>query len=173
MYSLLCPQCICIWFGTDLEQCVFFIIWNSWMNLVVARLQALNSGSLYYQSGPAVIGSIISVAVTLPLVLYMSVCLFIWCTYCVMAKLINGHSRKHPYNPHRGNWKLTPPPTPFGCPNSFTIIRNNFVSPPPLDGKNFFCEGSVGLFWNDPINEFKTFTLEILKQQITIILIIN
>jgi hypothetical protein len=78
-----------------------------------------------------------------------------------MAKLINGHSRKH-------TTIITTIIT-----TTFTIIRNNFVSPPPLDGKNFLCEGSVGLFWNDPINEFKTFTLEILKQQITIILIIN
>jgi hypothetical protein len=44
-------------------------------------LHARNSGSLYYKTGPAVIGSINSAAVTLPLVLYMSVCLFIWFTY--------------------------------------------------------------------------------------------
>jgi hypothetical protein len=47
-----------------------------------------------------------------------------------------GHSRKYPYLPHRGNWKLTPP-TPFGCPNTL--------------GRNFLCGGSVDLFWNDPI----------------------
>jgi hypothetical protein len=40
-----------------------------------------------------------------------------------------GHSRKHPYHPHEGNRKLTP--YPIGCPNTFTIIRNNF-SPLPL-----------------------------------------
>jgi hypothetical protein len=34
-----------------------------------------------------------------------------------------------------------PPPIPFGCPNTFTIIRNNFVSPPPPDGRNFLCGG--------------------------------
>jgi hypothetical protein len=53
-------------------------------------LHALNSGSLhgslYYQTGPAVIGSINSVVVTLPLVLYMSVCLF---DVFIMAKLTN------------------------------------------------------------------------------------
>ena len=37
-----------------------------------------------------------------------------------------GHSRKRPYHLHGRNRKLTP----FGCPNTFTIIRNNFVSPP-------------------------------------------
>ena len=53
-----------------------------------------------------------------------------------------GHSRKHPYHPHGGNWKLTSP-TPFGCPNTFTIIRNNFVSPPPV--------GECGSFLERPI----------------------
>ncbi len=42
-------------------------------------------------------------------------------------------------------------PTPFGCPNTF-IIRNNFFSPLPLDGRNFLRGGSMDLFWNDPIN---------------------
>jgi hypothetical protein len=59
-----------------------------------------------------------------------------------------GHSRKHPYHPHRGNRKLTP----FRCPNTFTIIRNNFFFPPPPDGRNFLCEGSMDLFCNDPIH---------------------
>jgi hypothetical protein len=46
------------------------------------------------------------------------------------------------------------PPTPFGCPNTFTIIRNNFVLkfPPPPDGRNFLRGGSVDLFWNDPFD---------------------
>ena len=57
-----------------------------------------------------------------------------------------GHSRKHPYHPNRGNWKLTPP-TPFRCPNTFTIIRKNVFSPPPPDGINFPCGGSVYFFW--------------------------
>ena len=34
-----------------------------------------------------------------------------------------------------------------GCPNTFTILRNHFFSPP--DGRNFLCGGSVDLFWND------------------------
>jgi hypothetical protein len=54
-----------------------------------------------------------------------------------------GHSRKHPYLPHGVNWKLTP--------NTLTIIRNNLFSPPPSDGGNFLCGGSVDLFWNDPM----------------------
>jgi hypothetical protein len=59
---------------------------------------------------------------------------------------VMGHSRKHPYHPHRGNRKLTP----LGCPNTFTIIRNNFFS--PLDGRNFLRGGSMDLFWKDPIH---------------------
>ena len=38
------------------------------------------------------------------------------------------------------------PPTPFGCPNTFTIIRNNFVSPPPPEGRNFLRVGGVWIF---------------------------
>ena len=52
---------------------------------------------------------------------------------------------KHPY--HGGNWKLTPP-TPFGCPNALTIIRNNFFSPPPPDGRNLW--GDCGSFLERP-----------------------
>jgi hypothetical protein len=43
------------------------------------------------------------------------------------------------------------PHTPFRCPNTFTIIRNNFFSPLPPDGRNFLCGGSMDLFWNDPL----------------------
>jgi hypothetical protein len=43
------------------------------------------------------------------------------------------------------------PPTPFGCPNTFTIIRNNFVSPPPPDGRNFLRGGECGSFLERPI----------------------
>jgi hypothetical protein len=57
------------------------------------------------------------------------------------------------------------PPTPFGCPNTFTIIRNNFFSPPPPDGRNFlFLSGwSVDLFWNDPIIVYKIVTILVHK----------
>jgi hypothetical protein len=64
----------------------------------------------------------------------------------------NGHSRKHPYLPHGGNWKLTPlPPSDVLNPNTLTVIRNNFFSSFPPDGRNFLCGGSVDLFWNDPM----------------------
>ena len=39
--------------------------------------------------------------------------------------------------------------TAFGCPNTLTIITNNFFSCP--DGRNFLRAGSVDNFWNDPI----------------------
>jgi hypothetical protein len=55
------------------------------------------------------------------------------------------------------------PPTPFGCPNTFTIIRNNFVSPPPPDGRNFLCGGSVYLFWNDPFAIILNYTTIFIK----------
>jgi hypothetical protein len=73
------------------------------------------------------------------------------------SKLLLGHSRKHPYHPHRGNrTEEINPPTPFGCPNTFTIIRNNFFSPPPPDGRNFLRGGSMDLFWNDPFCDIFT-----------------
>ena len=50
--------------------------------------------------------------------------------------------------------------SPFGCPNTFTIIRNNFFFPPPPDGRNFLCGGRMDLFWNNP------FCLSIKHQQI-------
>ena len=42
---------------------------------------------------------------------------------------IFGHSRKQPHLPPRRKLEVNPP-TPFGCPNTITIIRNNFLSPP-------------------------------------------
>ena len=48
-----------------------------------------------------------------------------------------GHSeRLHAYNlpPEEVNT-----PTPFGCPNTYTIIRNKFFSPPSRI--NFLCWG--------------------------------
>jgi hypothetical protein len=62
-----------------------------------------------------------------------------------------GHSRKHPWIPPPQRKFEVNPPTPFGCPDTFTIIRNNFFSPPPPDGRNFLRGGSVDLFWNDPL----------------------
>jgi hypothetical protein len=47
------------------------------------------------------------------------------------------HSRKHPYLSHVGNWKVT---SPFGCPNTLTVITNKFI-----------CGGRVDLFWSDPM----------------------
>jgi hypothetical protein len=63
-----------------------------------------------------------------------------------------GHSRKHPYHLHRaGNWKLTPLPPSDVLIHLLAIIRNNSVSPPPPDGRNFLRGGSVDLFWNYPL----------------------
>ena len=67
-----------------------------------------------------------------------------------------GSFQKTSIPPHGGNWKLTPlPPSDVLNANTFTIIRNNFFSPPPLDGRNFLRGGSVDLFWNDPLGHPK------------------
>jgi hypothetical protein len=53
--------------------------------------------------------------------------------------------------PQGNNLKLTPL-LPSDVLNNIvtTNIRNNVFSPPPPDGRNFLCGGSVDLFWNDP-----------------------
>ena len=63
---------------------------------------------------------------------------------------LNGSFQKTSIPPPRRKLEVNPP-TPFRRPNTFTIIRNNFVSPPPPDSRNFLRGGSVDLFWNDPI----------------------
>jgi hypothetical protein len=69
-----------------------------------------------------------------------------------------GSFQKTSIPPPQRKWEVNPP-TPFGCPNTFTIIRNNFFSPPPPDGRNVLRGGSMDLFWNDPFSQFKTGTL--------------
>jgi hypothetical protein len=56
-----------------------------------------------------------------------------------------GHSRKHPYVPHRGNWKLNPS-TPLGCDLIHLLqdYQKQFFSL-----ANFLLGGNLDLFWND------------------------
>ena len=70
--------------------------------------------------------------------------------YLYYLALSNGSFQKTSIPPPRRKLEVNPP-TPFGCPNTFTIIRNNFFSPPLPDGRNFFRGGSMDLFWNDPM----------------------
>ena len=50
--------------------------------------------------------------------------------FVVCGIILLGHSRKHPYHPHGGNWKFSPP-YPFGCPNTFPIYLKQFFLPSP------------------------------------------
>ena len=59
-----------------------------------------------------------------------------------------GHSRKHPYHPHRGNRKLTPLPPSDGL---IHLSETIFSPLHPPDGRNFLRGGSMDLFWNDPM----------------------
>jgi hypothetical protein len=70
---------------------------------------------------------------------------------------INGSFQKTSIPPPRRKLEINPP-VPFGCPVIHLLfnIRNNFFSPPPPDGRNFLCGGSVDLFWNDPMNQSLT-----------------
>ena len=65
------------------------------------------------------------------------------------------HSRKHPYHPHGGNWKLTPLP-PLDVLIHFTIIRNNFVSPSPSGQQKFPPWGECGSFLERPNTHLPT-----------------
>jgi hypothetical protein len=91
----------------------------------------IQNTTTYYIYKSAYINTMLLLFKVAPLTLYR-------CSYSGLDIL--GHSRKHPHLP-----------TPFGCPNTITIIRNNLLSPPPPDGRNFLCGGSVDLFWNDPL----------------------
>ena len=71
------------------------------------------------------------------------------CTKVTEVQCDIGSFQKTSIPPPRRKLEVNPP-TPFGCPNTFIIIRNNFVFPPPPDGRNFPRGGSVDLFWNDP-----------------------
>ena len=55
-----------------------------------------------------------------------------------------GHSRKHPYLPHRGNWKLTPLP-PSDVPIHL-LLSETIFSPLPL------CGGKCGSFLERPMH---------------------
>ena len=64
-----------------------------------------------------------------------------------IAKL--GNSRKHPYLPHGGNWKLTPLPPSDALVH--LLLSETIFSPLPLRTAEISSVGgSVDLFWNDP-----------------------
>ena len=65
-----------------------------------------------------------------------------------MQSGVLGHSRKHPYHPQRGNWKLTPLP-PLDVLIHLLLPETIFFSPPTLDGRNFLWE--CGSFLERPI----------------------
>ena len=65
------------------------------------------------------------------------------------AELYIGSFQKTSIPPPQRKLQVNPP-TPFGCPNTFTIIRNNFFSPPPPDGR-FPPGGECGSFLERPI----------------------
>ena len=62
-----------------------------------------------------------------------------------------GHSRKHPYHPHGGNWKLTSLP-PSDVLIHLLLSETIFSPPPPSGRQKFRRGGSMDLqFWNDPM----------------------
>jgi hypothetical protein len=90
--------------------------------------------------------------------------------------MLMGHSRKHPYHPHGGNRKLTPLP-PLDVLIHSLLSETNFFSPPPSDGRNFLCGGSMDLLWNDPIWNYvskkylKLFYLELQLSRVFVLIV--
>ena len=65
------------------------------------------------------------------------------------SKSFIGSFQKTSIPPLRRKFEVNPPAS-FGCPNTFTIIRDKLLYPPPPDGTNFLRGGSMDLFWNNP-----------------------
>jgi hypothetical protein len=61
--------------------------------------------------------------------------------YNTVHKIPNGSFQKNPLPPPQRILEVNP--TPFGCPNTLTILRNNFFSPPLQDGRKFLHVGVV------------------------------
>ena len=74
----------------------------------------------------------------------------------------------HPHLPHGGNWKLNPP-TPFGCPNTLTIIRNKIFCLPTPNGRNFLLGGRGEFFWKNPISNWPIISAHIKIDHLQII----
>jgi hypothetical protein len=63
-----------------------------------------------------------------------------------------GHSRKHPYHPHRGNRKLTPYPLWMSLLLIHLLLSETIFSSLPLRTAEISSVGgSMDLFWNDPM----------------------
>jgi hypothetical protein len=70
--------------------------------------------------------------------------------------------------------EINPPPSPFGCPDTLTIIRNKLFSPTPLGDRNFLLGGvwtfsgmtqcGNTLFKSESINHLK-FNAVLLQQK--------
>ena len=60
-----------------------------------------------------------------------------------------GHSTKHPYHPHGGNWKLTPLPPSDVLIHLLLSFRNNFF-PSPSGRQKFPMWGKCGSFLERP-----------------------
>jgi hypothetical protein len=79
-------------------------------------------------------------------------CLIVWALEWPIQWSSNGSFQKTSIAPPQRKLEVNPLPPSDILYNTFTIVRNNFVFPPPPDGRNFLRGGSVDLFWNDPIN---------------------
>ena len=72
----------------------------------------------------------------------------------VVCPFIIGSFQKTSIPPPQGKLEVNPP-TPFGCPNTLTIIRNNFF-PVPLRTAEISSVGGVWIFSGTTHSQIKT-----------------
>ena len=75
----------------------------------------------------------------------------------MMSVYFIGSFQKTSIPPPRRKLEVNPP-TPFGCSNTFTIMRNNFVSPSPSGQQKFPPWGECGSFLERPIGKCAAIT---------------
>ena len=73
----------------------------------------------------------------------------IWIPEMAFAAL--GHSRKHPYHPNGGNWKLPPPPLSLLDVLIHLLLSETILSPLPLRTAEISSVGGSGSFLEQPI----------------------
>ena len=102
---------------------------------------------MFFQSpGGVPPGQAVDMCITMPLVLYMSVCLSV-CLFdvLIMAKVMVIPENIHTTPTEQRKLEVNPP-TPFGCPNTFTILSETIFSPLPLRTAKISSVGGVWIF---------------------------
>jgi hypothetical protein len=68
--------------------------------------------------------------------------------FLILHEIELGHSRKHPYHPHGGNWMLTPLP-PLDVLILHLLLSETILSPLPLRTAEISSVGGVWIFYGN------------------------